>query len=294
MSDVILVAPMAGWLTPLNEVPDPVFADGMMGPGIAIDPTDGVVRSPADATVVSIPDSAHAVTLRLENGAELLIHVGLETVALKGAGFRAISSAGAQVKAGDPLIEVDLAAVADGARSLVTPIVLASEGFELELEAALAAVAAGERIGVIRGIGASASNSDGETYERVVRIGAPHGLHARPAARIAALVKQQAAEVTANLGGKSANARSTVALMSLGVKQGDDLRLVGRGERARTAIDAVVGLIEAGLGEPAAAVVAPRRLGGPICASPGLAIGTIFQLRTADLPVPRDWAGRGN
>ena len=289
MNDVILVAPVAGWLTPLKEVPDPVFADGMMGPGIAIDPTDGVVRAPADATIVSIPESAHAVTLRFENGAELLIHVGLETVALKGAGFRAISSAGAQVKVGDPLIEVDLAAVADGARSLVTPIVLASEGFDLELETASRRVAAGERIGAIRETGASASNSDGETYERVVCIGAPHGLHARPAARIAALVKQQAAEVAVRHGDKSANARSTVALMSLGVKQGDDLRLVGRGERARTAIDAVVGLIEAGLGEPqAAAAIAPRRLVGPICASPGLAIGTIFQLRTADLAVPRD------
>jgi phosphoenolpyruvate-protein phosphotransferase len=295
MSEVTLAAPMAGWLTPLNEVPDPVFADGMMGPGVAIDPTDGVVRSPADATIVSIPDSAHAVTLRLENGAELLIHVGLETVALKGAGFRAISSAGAQVKAGDPLIEVDLAAVADGARSLVTPIVLASEGFELELEAASRPVAAGERIGVIRGTGASATNPGGESYERVVRIGAPNGLHARPAARIAALVKQQSVEVTANLGGRSANARSTVALMSLGVKQGDDLRLVGRGEWARTAIDAVVGLIEAGLGEPqAAAAIAPRRMGGPICASPGLAIGTIFQLRTADLAVPRGGAGEAS
>jgi phosphocarrier protein FPr/phosphocarrier protein len=262
----------------------------MMGPGVAIDPTDGIVRSPADATIVSIPESAHAVTLRLENGAELLIHVGLETVALKGVGFRAISSAGAQVKAGDPLIEVDLAAVANGARSLVTPIVLANEGFELELGTASRPVEAGERIGAIRGRGASASNSDGKTYERAVRIGAPHGLHARPAARIAALVKQQGAEVTAILGEKSVNARSTVALMSLGVKQGDDLRLAGRGERARTAIDAVVGLIEAGLGEPATAVVAPRKLGGPICASPGLAIGTIFQLRTADLPVPRDSA----
>ena len=126
MSEVVLTAPFAGWLTPLEEVPDPVFAERMMGDGVAIDPVENVVRAPADATVTSIPATAHAATLRLANGAELLIHVGLETVALGGAGFRALRSAGAQVKAGDPLIEVDLDKVARGARSLVTPIVVAN------------------------------------------------------------------------------------------------------------------------------------------------------------------------
>src|SRR4030095_11847835 len=112
MSDVILHAPFAGWLTPLEEVPDPVFAERMMGEGIAIDPVEAVLRAPANATVIAIPDTAHAVTPRLENGAELLIHIGLETVALGGNGFRACSSTGREVRAGDALIEVDLAAVA--------------------------------------------------------------------------------------------------------------------------------------------------------------------------------------
>ncbi|HKH29228.1 MAG TPA: PTS glucose transporter subunit IIA, partial [Sphingomicrobium sp.] len=134
MSEIILLAPFAGWLTPLEEVPDPVFAERMMGDGIAIDPTDAVLRSPADATVIAIPETAHAVTLRLGNGAELLIHIGLETVALKGEGFRAVSATGASVKAGDPLIEVDLDEVARGARSLVTPVVVTNDGFAVSID----------------------------------------------------------------------------------------------------------------------------------------------------------------
>src|SRR5207248_11422705 len=105
MSEVVLRAPFAGWLTPLEEVPDPVFAERMMGDGIAIDPVENVLRAPADATVIAIPDTAHAATLQLANGAEILIHIGLETVALGGKGFRALCSAGATVKTGDSLIE---------------------------------------------------------------------------------------------------------------------------------------------------------------------------------------------
>jgi len=150
MSDVVLVAPFAGWLTPLDEVPDPVFAERMMGEGIAIDPVEPVLCAPADGTVIAIPETAHAATLRLANGAELLIHVGLETVALGGTGFRALSSAGAEVKVGDPLIEIDLDTVARGALSLVTPIVVANAGFALELERPSRSVARGERIATVR------------------------------------------------------------------------------------------------------------------------------------------------
>jgi phosphoenolpyruvate-protein phosphotransferase len=294
MSDVVLLAPFSGWLTPLDEVPDPVFAERMMGEGIAIDPTENLLRAPADGTVIAIPETAHAATLRLSNGAEILIHIGLETVALGGAGFRALSSAGANVKAGEPLIEVDLDEVARGAHSLVTPIVLASEGFELELEEPSRKVAHGEPIGRVRGTAMAAqADASGETYERTVRIEAVHGLHARPAARIAALLRPFAAEVNLAVGERAANARSTVAMLGLGVRHGDELRVVGRGADGEAAVEAVVSLIAGGLGETAgSAALAPlRSSGGPICASPGLAVGTVVQHRAGDLPVPADGAG---
>lgn len=293
MSEVVLLAPFSGWLTPLVEVPDAVFADRMMGDGVAIDPVEPVLRSPADATVIAIPDTAHAVTLRLANGAELLIHIGLETVGLGGKGFRALSTAGAEVKAGDPLIELDLAEVAKGARSLVTPMVVANEGFEIAVEQPSRTVANGQAIATVRGgAGATPSAAVGESFERPVRIDAAHGLHARPAARIAALLKQYRADVSVVREGKSANARSTVALMGLGIKSGDEVRLVGTGEQAHAAVDAVVALIESGLGEDRAASASARpRTVGAVCASPGLAVGTIVQLRAVDLDVPRDGDG---
>ena len=291
MSEVTLVAPMAGWLTPLGEVPDPVFAEGMMGDGVAIDPVEPVLRAPANATVISVPDTAHAATLRLENGAELLIHIGLETVALGGVGFRALVGDGDVVKAGAPLIEIDLAKVGKEARSLVTPIVLANDGFDLSLERPSRRVASGERIGSVRRTAiATTDGQDGETHERTVRVDAAHGLHARPAARIAALLKERCTEISVVRNGRTANARSTVALMALGIKKGDEVQLIGRGEQGRTAIDAVAEFIAAMRDEPAA-ILKTARGTGPICASPGLAVGNIVQLRAVDLPVARDGVG---
>src|ERR1044072_8849411 len=89
MTAVHLVAPLAGWLMSVRDVPDPVFSEEMMGVGFAIDPVDGQVRSPCAAEVLLVAPTNHSVTLRTENGAELLIHVGLETVALGGRGFQA-------------------------------------------------------------------------------------------------------------------------------------------------------------------------------------------------------------
>jgi multiphosphoryl transfer protein len=294
MSKVVLQAPFAGWLTPLEEVPDPVFAEHMMGEGLAIDPIENLLRAPADASVISIPKTAHAVTLRLANGAELLIHIGLETVALGGKGFRALTNAGAAVKAGDPLIELDLSDVARGARSLVTPIVVASEGFTLSLESLSRKIAFGDPIGTVSGSADQPAEAiPDEAYQRTIRIDAAHGLHARPAARIAAAAKQSGAEVRITHGEASANARSIVALMGLGIRSGDEIGIIARGLHGRTALDTIVALIESGLGEDQAgsAVPAQHRRTGPICASPGLAVGTVVQLRTVDLPVARDGAG---
>ena len=294
--DVQLGAPLAGWLTPLEEVPDPVFAERMMGDGVAIDPTSSTLCAPADATVLTIPETAHAVTLLLDNGAELLIHVGLETVALSGSGFRPLSTAGARVKAGDPLIELDLDSIAHGAKSLVTPIILASDGYSLELGPVLRPVALGEPILKIRGQGgAQAPEGSETTYERTVTISAAHGLHARPAARIATLLKPLSGEVSIIGRGRSASARSVVAMLGLGLRKNDEITIIGKGANAKDAVEAVVGLVEDGLGETESNLPAPAfsPAGNPVCASPGIAIGEVVQFRTADLPVPFDGVGIG-
>ena len=96
MKAVRLSAPMAGWVSSLDSVPDPVFAERMMGDGIAIDPLDELLRAPCDGLVISVAPTAHSVTLGLATGAELIIHLGLETVALAGEGFQALVSRGAR------------------------------------------------------------------------------------------------------------------------------------------------------------------------------------------------------
>lgn len=117
-------APIAGWTTPLEEVSDPVFAGRILGDGVAIDPIENVLRAPCAGVVIMLHRAHHAITLRAENGAELLMHIGLETVALNGTGFTPLVEAGQTVAAGDRLIEFDLEAIARKAPSLLVPVII--------------------------------------------------------------------------------------------------------------------------------------------------------------------------
>ena len=103
-----LLAPLAGWCTPLDEAPDEVFATRLLGDGVAIDPVEGRLYAPCDGEIVLLPASRHAVTLRTESGCEILLHVGIDTVALAGEGFEAHVRQGARVRAGDALLSFDL------------------------------------------------------------------------------------------------------------------------------------------------------------------------------------------
>ena len=128
-------APVAGRVVPLSDVPDEMFSDGTMGPGIAIEPTDDVVTAPADGTVESVFPTGHAIGLRLNDGTELLIHIGIDTVSMKGDGFETLVAAGDVVKTGDPLVRVDRDRIAAAGHATVTPmIVLNNPDATIELE----------------------------------------------------------------------------------------------------------------------------------------------------------------
>ena len=104
----VLLAVANGKAIPLSEVPDEAFASGLLGGGFAIDPADGTVYSPVNGRVESITESHHAYTLISEDGLDILVHIGIDTVELKGEGFLPMVSVGDQVKAGDVLARVDL------------------------------------------------------------------------------------------------------------------------------------------------------------------------------------------
>ena len=119
-----LYAPIAGKAVPITEVPDPTFSEGLLGNGIAIEPAEGKVYAPCDATVEAMFYTGHAVSLVTDFGAEVLIHVGLETVGLDGKPFKVHAANGDKVKKGQLLIEVDLEAVKAAGLPTITPVLI--------------------------------------------------------------------------------------------------------------------------------------------------------------------------
>lgn len=122
--NVEIKSPLTGNLLTLDEVPDPVFSQKMMGDGVAVEPTDGKVVSPIDGEVVQVFPTKHAIGLKAKNGAEILIHIGLETVSMEGNGFEAHVSEGSKVSVGDPLVTFDLELVRSEAKSIITPVIV--------------------------------------------------------------------------------------------------------------------------------------------------------------------------
>ncbi|WP_373893804.1 PTS glucose transporter subunit IIA [Virgibacillus sp. CBA3643] len=123
-SSHLIYAPMNGKIASLEEVPDPVFSQKMMGEGVAMIPSEGNIFSPVNGKIVQIPDSKHAVGIETDNGIELLVHIGLETVELKGEGFTPKVNVGDQVSVGDLLMEFDLDYIHNHAKDVITPIVI--------------------------------------------------------------------------------------------------------------------------------------------------------------------------
>ena len=119
-----ILSPADGTVKDITEVPDPTFADKVLGDGAAVIPADGKIYAPADGTVVNIMDTKHGIMFQTAQGVELLIHIGLETVNLKGKYFTAHAENGAQVKAGDLLVEFDLDAIVKEGYDPITPIVV--------------------------------------------------------------------------------------------------------------------------------------------------------------------------
>lgn len=119
-----ILSPATGQLVPLDQVPDPVFSQKIIGDGIAVIPSDETIVSPVDGEVVSVAETLHAYGFRTKEGVELLIHIGLETVALKGACFKPLVKVGDQVKAGTPVAEVDLNFLKEKELNPITPILI--------------------------------------------------------------------------------------------------------------------------------------------------------------------------
>jgi phosphoenolpyruvate-protein phosphotransferase len=267
---VAILAPFDGWCTGLEEVPDPVFSGRMLGDGVAIDPISGIALAPCAGEVVTLPASAHAVTIRTPGGAEVLVHIGIDTVQLGGRGFAAQVKLGQVVEAGQELIRFELDAVARGAKTLLTPVVVAaSDGLTIRHRRAAGIIKAGDVLFEIvhaRDVvhssevthtsevahtsevtQAPASAQRTATERHTVTVQLRHGLHARPAALLAQAAKALASEVSILAHGRAANARSITAVMALGVRHGEEVTFTASGPDAGHAIQQLNAALEAAL-----------------------------------------------
>ncbi|MEG8048775.1 phosphoenolpyruvate--protein phosphotransferase [Sphingomonas aurantiaca] len=275
MKPLILTSPLQGWASPLEAVPDPVFAERMMGDGIAVDPTGDCLHAPCDAVVLSVHASGHAITLRTAEGAELLMHIGLDTVALGGRGFSPCVTEGATVERGDPLIRFDLDLLVCEARAVITPVIVTNpERFTILRRETDRLVGVGEALMTLepRDGAADVAIVEGDTVRRTIVVPLVHGIHARPAARIGEIARKFVSEVKITKDERDGNVRSPVALMALGVKLGDEITIAATGPDAADALAAIGDLILGGMGEKAppgvnapapTAPSFPREGGGP-------------------------------
>ena len=143
-SQSVVYAPLTGKAVPLEQVPDPVFSEKVLGDGVAIIPEDGRIVSPVDGQIESVAETGHAYGFSTEDGLELLVHVGLETVSLKGECFKVHVKEGDQVKKGDLVAEVDLKYLAEKNINPITPVLICSDIDDQELKCAEGGVEAGK------------------------------------------------------------------------------------------------------------------------------------------------------
>ena len=289
-------APIDGRLVELRSVPDPAFAQGLVGSGLAIDPVGEIVVAPC-AGIIRISSHAHAFTVETMAG-DVLVHVGIDTVTLSGEGFERLVEDGASVRLGDPILRLDLDRIAKRVPSLITPIIAVGLS-----ESGLANVRVGGvvRCGeplyrlAVRGEN-QAIQTDSVELSLDVRIRSEHGLHARPAATLAAALAAFQSTVALEYRGRRVNARSVTALMSLATARGDQVRLIAQGADASDALAAIHDQFDrlTSGGEirdtkqascPIEDDATPMRLTGRVAVR-GAVMGTAHPLTAPDWPIP--------
>jgi phosphoenolpyruvate-protein phosphotransferase len=295
--ELTLSAPLSGPVLTLAKVPDAVFASGAMGDGIAIDPINDTLYSPCAGVIIHVARTGHALTVRADNGAEILLHLGLDTVELNGEGFSMLVKDGSRVSKGQPLLRYDLDKVGQQCKSLVSLLILTnSQDFQVR-PMTLKAVKVGEPLLHIVARNASAANIaeiGGPQVHGHVSVAHRGGLHARPAALIRQTAQGFKSQSQLHFAGKSAPCNSLIGLMGLAVGEQDEVQVSCQGPDAEAALQALLTALATALPDDhhAAAPVSAAPLKRPaeagvlhgVCAAPGLVGGPLFRLNAISLP----------
>lgn len=295
--ELTLSAPLSGPVLTLANVPDAVFASGAMGDGIAIDPLNDTLYAPCDGEVIHVARTGHAVTLRADNGAELLLHLGLDTVELQGDGFSMLVKEGARVSTGQALLRYDLDSVAQRCKSLVSLLIITNGEHFQARPITLKGVKVGEPLLHIVSKAPGETRDDepdvGVEVSGQVRIAHRGGLHARPAALVRQTAQGFKSRSHLHFSGRSASCDSVMGMMGLAITEQAEVHVSCRGSDAEAALQALLKTLSTALAEEAHAEAPPAKapsrsaeagvLHG-VCAAPGLVSGPLVRLEGIQLP----------
>lgn len=297
MKNEKIFSPISGQIIQIENVSDPVFSEKMLGDGIAIRPTlaKNFIVAPCDGEIQTIHSSKHAVAILSNDGNEILIHVGVDTVGLEGKGFDSLVKTGQRVQKGDKLLLVDFDFIAKNAPSYDVIMLVTNMNDDCELTKNISDNI--EEISHLFSINKKgdiieidSSSSGGEIISDPINVINQTGIHARPASRISNLARKYKSDIEIKFADKKVSAKSVIAILGLGIKFNDVIQVVAKGEDAQVAVAEIVADIKAGLGEVESSEPVETKeieknvitdftsevsLNG-VLASPGLAIGNVF------------------
>jgi phosphocarrier protein FPr len=298
---IIIRSPISGVVIPIEQVPDPAFSQKIVGIGVAIDPTEEEITSPCNGTISQLHPSGHAIAILTSDKIEILIHIGIDTIKLKGEGFQKLVKNGMTVKIGQPLIRFNADLIARKAKSLLTEVVLTNQAQIKDFN-----MLANNEVSVndplfsiqlcaddILDKAPQQQKSGIKIKSSLIEIKNLSGIHARPAALLANFSKKFQSELFLVKGTRSANVRSLTSIMSLEVLQKDRVYLEAIGPDAAQAIEQLTQLFNKELIEnedplevesskknelEVVKIQKPGFYSG-VTASPGYAVGRLFYLK---------------
>lgn len=304
MHSLQIFAPLSGPVLSLEQVPDPVFSQKMVGDGLAIDPIDSVLRAPCSGRVIQLHSAHHALTIQTPDGVQILMHVGLETVNLKGEGFKPLIKAGDFVTTGQELLRFDSDLIARKAKSLITVIVVtepaAGTSANLQKTTQLHAQSGRDILFTITNVKTTPSSDNQQNQQTEqspsITIHLANGLHARPSALFIAQAKRFQSTIHLHKDSQRADAKSLVGILGLEIASHERVHLTATGTDAKEAVRSLTSFLSSMKEEPEsppptvaatsanAASADPNILRG-VSAAPGICVGTTLQMKAAKFDV---------
>lgn len=227
--------PLVGVLLDLSEVPDPVFAEKMVGDGVGIDPLENKIYAPVDGIIKSVHHTRHAITFDSEKGFDILVHIGLETVSLKGEGFKIHVKDGDRVTQGQVIGEFDLDFIAQSAKSLITPVLIA----DLDPNKISLIQINQDVTHISKPIMEVIINDNSQAIQKQaihlikskeVIVTNTHGIHARPAAMLSTIARKYDSDIFIEKNKEKVNVKSVISLMKLAVAFNDQIYVYAENE----------------------------------------------------------------